>query len=638
LTSSGGTTQASSGASSAQGLTAQNTVNTNASVSVKVAGQNFAPIQVIVNSITQIFNWGVGSATSGDATAAGSGKPASGSGGQVAASGSAQATGAQVQNTVDLRSSASVTVLGDNYNPINIVMNLAANLVNWGAGLANSGDAKASGSGGGGTASSGSATANGLLVLNLVSMWADASVDIEGNNYAPITINITFNTNIDNRGYAGASSGNVAAGSTAAGGGSASAPVPSGTTSSSSNSGTTSRSRSGDALAISNSSNTAIVSSQISSANGSRAIDSTVVGTMLRNLPTGNWSPFVNQAADPGAAPVLIAGADSRSGDSTAIGLRSSVNQTNSQIAACSDPGVSCVATNSETHFVTVKDSPNNAATVDDSGKPGPPGTHSTTAFSGVNVTPTPTPSARSSASNGGADSSSSSSSSSSFSFSSQSSVGPRHTRVVFGSRTFEMPPDGHTVVVDLWDQWPGRRLPPMPNMVRNSPTTHTVTASLGGWPGADELPLPDPQAQPAADDVIPPPRRGTATTTVSRPGMRSGDVAAEADTDEYPPLDVRVFDLYGWPDALAMPLPQQRIPAPVIAADQTSTTVDSTVADSSSPPPPDAGTTPIAMVLGLIGAIAVGAAFTVWRAHILSARLRGLAFLKLVLGVIRIW
>ena len=56
-----------------------------------------------------------------------------------------------------------------------------------------------------------------------------------------------------------------------------------------------------------------------------------------------------------------------------------------------------------------------------------------------------------------------------------------------------ELPANGHIVMVDLWDQWPGRRLPPMPNAFDHQPTKSTVTASLGvDWPGEDELPLPD--------------------------------------------------------------------------------------------------------------------------------------------------
>src|SRR6185369_6398577 len=87
----------------------------------------------------------------------------------------------------------------------------------WGAGFATSGDAQ--GGGGAGGASSGSVSATGLQVFNLVNMWADTSVDIEGNNYAPITVYIRFNTNIENYGAAGAQSGAVASGAAPAGSG-----------------------------------------------------------------------------------------------------------------------------------------------------------------------------------------------------------------------------------------------------------------------------------------------------------------------------------------------------------------------------------------------------------------------------------
>src|SRR5207245_836951 len=168
-------------------------------------GQTSRPIHVTAGAVPRSSYRGVASATSGDGPAG----PGGAGGGvtQPVASGSARATGAQVQSTVDLHSSAAVRVNGDNYNPISIVLNLAANLVNWGAGLARSGNAQA-----GGAASSGAVTASGLQVMNLVGLWADASVDIQGNNYAPIFIRISFITNIENRGVAGASSGNVAAG------------------------------------------------------------------------------------------------------------------------------------------------------------------------------------------------------------------------------------------------------------------------------------------------------------------------------------------------------------------------------------------------------------------------------------------
>lgn len=655
-----GATQASSGAASAQGLVAQNAVNTNADVSVKVAGQNFAPIQVVVNSLTQILNLGVGSATSGDTTASNSAHPSATSSGQTASSGAAQATGAQVQNTIDLRSSASVVVQGDNFNPINIVMTLAANLANWGAGLASSGDAQSSGSGG--SASSGTATANGLLVTNLVNMWASASVDVEGNNYAPITITINFTTNIDNRGYAGASSGNVAAGSlTTAGAAPSSSPAPSGSsnTSASGSAASGGSAHGGDAVAISNSSTASVVSSQISSANGSKSIDTTTIGTMLSNLPTGDWNPFANQPVAPNATPTIVAGLSSRSGDSTAMGLRSVVNQTNSQIAACSDPVVSCVASNTESHSIVVQDSPNNPATTGGGNNnngdttPGPPGTSSNAGCACINATPTPTPSPRTSAN--------SDDNSASRDSGSHSSVGPRRNQTQFSSRTVavaEPPADGHMVIVNLWDQWPGRRLPPMPNLPTTNPATNSVTASLGGWPGADELPLPDPQA--AADDSGSAARGGATTRTLSRPFAPSADVAADSEDEDYPLLDVRQFDVYGWPSAESLPMPSQVVVAAATTAQeqQSDTAIAAMPDDSGATPAGLGGEALLALFALAVTATLVGvrqgriylarrrATFRLSVAHGFARR-RGTfrltrphapAFLRLVLGLLRLW
>ena len=187
--------QATSGPSSAIGLAVQNTVTSNARVSVQVGGQNFAPIQVIVDSVARILNLGVAPPTTGDTTEGPAATPA---------------TGSRIQNTVSLRSTAAVHVVGDNHNPIDIVLNLVANLVNTGVGLAQSGDGQASAAGG--SATGGTATASGLQATNLVNMFASAAVDIDGNNYAPIFVHIFFASIIDNQGSAGSSGGNLAAG------------------------------------------------------------------------------------------------------------------------------------------------------------------------------------------------------------------------------------------------------------------------------------------------------------------------------------------------------------------------------------------------------------------------------------------
>ena len=359
-----GATQAASGAAQADGVVAQNNVQTNANVAVNVGGQNFAPITVIINSITQIFNWGAGSAKSGDAVSNGSTTGATTAGatttGGTAASGSAQATGAQVGNSVALGSSAKVHVAGDN------------------------------------------------LTTRLTHRPLDLAADIDGNNYAPIYIRINFTTNIDNIGYAGASSGNVAAGQPSASGTSSSsasgvAPTTNsgssgGTTSSGSSATTSSVARSGDAVAISNSVDVAAVSSQLANANGGNSVTTAGMAEVLRNLPQGTWNPFVQQTLPDTATPTVVAGMNSSSGNSLAIGLHTSILSTNAQIAACQDAGVTCTAANSDSTSIKMSDLPYNPTTNPDgsargsgSNQPfGPGGTNAVSEFSGVNATPTP--------------------------------------------------------------------------------------------------------------------------------------------------------------------------------------------------------------------------------------------------------
>src|SRR6516162_5355518 len=105
------------------------------------------------------------------------------------------------------------TLVGDNYNPINVVLKFIVNLVNRGSADGQSGDAQSGQSGSGNAfAQSGSVSALGLRALNLVNLWASASVDVDGNNYAPIYVYIGFDTTIYNVGTARAMSGSVRAG------------------------------------------------------------------------------------------------------------------------------------------------------------------------------------------------------------------------------------------------------------------------------------------------------------------------------------------------------------------------------------------------------------------------------------------
>ena len=525
-------------------------MNTTANVAVRVGGQNFAPIQIIVDSVTHIFNLGIASATSGDATA---GAGAAGGGiapGQAASSGSAQATAGQALNTVNLGSSAAVHVTGDNYNPISIVMDLATNLVNWGAAWARSGDAQATGNGSG-AATSGAAAASGMQVMNLVNMWADASVDIDGNNYAPIYVHITFTTNIDNRGVAQASSGNVAAGSPGTTGGSSqsakSKTTGSGQTTASGSVGASSKAQSGNTIAVSNSVVANITSDQLSSANGSKAVAASTIAQMARNLSAMTWDPFVQQHLPADSAPPVQDGLSSSSGDATAAGLQSQVNINNSQLVACKDPKVVCVARNLASLSVVSQDSQTNPATQDDNGNPGHGGVDASSGGAFANATPTPTPTPKTRAGAGASGPSSSSSSSSSSTHRSRSASSSGRTTLAA-----ELPANGHIVVVDLWDQWPGRRLPPMPNALSHKPTVTNVTASLGNWPGADELPLPELSADAAPSPVV---ARGGLSR---RPAAGLQDFSA-GDTEDFPVM--QIADIDPWGPALgleALPMPGQ--------------------------------------------------------------------------------
>ena len=669
----GGATQATSGTSQAQGLVAQNDVQTNANVAVKVGGQNFAPITVVINTITQIFNWGAGSATSGAAVANGTtaGSTTTTSGGATAASGSSQATGAQVSNTVNLSSSAAVHVAGDNYNPINILLNLAANLVNWGVATATSGDAQATGAGG--TATSGAASATGLQAVNLVSLWADASVDIDGNNYAPIFISIQFNTNVANVGYAGSSSGNVAAGQPASAGaaGSGSAPATTsgasgGATSSGSSGGTSSQARGGNAVAVSNSVDATSVSSQLANANGGNSITTTAMAQMLRNLPSGTWDPFVQQNLPDTAAPAVVAGLASSSGNSTAMGLSTTIGATNGQIAACENPGQTCSAANANSLSISMSDLTHNPATRSDgsargsgqgSGGPtngsdtgfGPGGTTAGSGFTGVNATPTPPPSSSTGDNDGGSDASfDDGSGSAGDGTSGGGGGGGVHRNTAFYSTNQvanQLNVDGHIVLVDLFDQWPGRRLPPMPNPLKTSVATSTVDASLAGFPGVDELPLPLPGA-PDGDGASA--TRGSTASASAASGLRrplgpSADQSTGEDGDLYPPLVIQDVDAWSvWPQSEALPMPMQVLPAAGVAASPAVAAPDTTA-----PLPPDNGAMPtpfdLAAFLSML-TVALRVATRHGRAMLavlrswFNQRRRAMILLRLASSMLRLW
>jgi len=383
---------ASSGSAQATGLQAQNVVTTSADVNVKVKGENKGLITVLIETITQIFNFGWAGASSGSAVAANGGSAAaSGSPGPSAvpspvraASGDAQATGAKVDNQIDVSGSASVKVNGDNHNPINIFMDMFAWIGNLGIGWAQSGNAVASGGSGtdpgasGATmARSGSAQAVGLDATNRVNMSASANVDIEGSNYADIYVRVRFYSYIWNEGAAYAGSGSVqstggAAGSGSAAGSLASTPSngPAGTGFSSS------VARSGDATAEGHNSSVQIASAQYANGNGSGSGFDAQLPTIINQLP---------QPRSLGGSPTPASGltlADAvgdvhaQSGNASSFGFQTGDAVLNAQVAHASNPGSDrASATNSFEFSSTMRG--------DSKAESG---------FAGVNATPVPTP------------------------------------------------------------------------------------------------------------------------------------------------------------------------------------------------------------------------------------------------------
>ncbi len=638
-----GNAQAATGAANAQGLVAQNTVNTTAQANVHVGGQNFAPIQVVIDAVTYIFNGGSASAASGTAVA-GSGAgaaQASGAAATPASSGAAEATGAQVTNKVDLRSTASVHVTGNNYNPINLILNMAVQLVSQGMGVARSGDAQAGMGANGAGANSGSAHATGLQVLNLVNLFATANVDVDGNNYAPISVYINFNTNIQNEGravavsgaaHAGSGAGTGSGGSGSSGAGSSSgggSPQSSGSgsgsaTSSGSGSGSIGAA-SGAAIAVSHSDNVTINSAQVANANGSGH----------PNLPAASSSapaPLLNQGWDPqtgrpisssGTTPLSIPGLNSLSGDAIGTGMSTTVVENNVQITRCADPGVSCTATNNAAVAVVQHDTrsappaggPNDgsgSAPGSDSSSNQPMGVSAGSGSAFVDATPTPKTKPASNGSGYG-DASQGQSTNSRNSGGGNGGgggggSGSDGSGIDYAARIY-----GHTVNVNPWDRLPGRRLPPMPRQKRRAPATG-LTVRVGqqtGWPGVEELPLPDQDTGQVAAEVpmqdAAPATSGATRSVTGGSSSARGDsgrapsaVAAQAG-DDLPPLPLVDVDPWSqFPGAERLPMPNQAARATLASAP---TQADGAAQDGAglASQPPAGPSAPAANFLGIL-------------------------------------
>jgi hypothetical protein len=492
-------TQASSGPVEVVGLVAQNVVNTIGNILVTVGGQNRGRIQVIIESITEIFNGGNASGRSGDATASGGqGAPAIGAPGgsaasvsgaqggstasvsgaqggpaQIATSGNAEAKGAQVSNDVDLRASAAVKISGDNRNPITVFLDLFAFLTNQGSGSATSGDAylvgQSSPSGRGSGASSGGAKATGLEVQNRVNMTASAIVEIEGSNYADIYAHIRFHTRIQNKGQATAMSGNARAagvlapvtaagpGQPAAAGSQASAPSTSSNAASADNGSGSTAVRSGEAVALGNVSSSTLSSFQYAGANAGGAAVDAVVASMGALPPVHAGAPQPSTLLPRSPTPVApSANTVSQSGNATSAGWETTTDALNLQVAVCSNAGQTACSASNLASLSEVVHSDSKA----ESGFAGVNITP-TPSHAAVNVTPTPSPAA---------------------------TLMPTATMTAIPTPTFSptptaspLPVFGMLVNVNLPSLWPGFERLPMPGLRLRKPAASVALAQPFG-------------------------------------------------------------------------------------------------------------------------------------------------------------
>jgi hypothetical protein len=562
---------------------ANTTVTTDAAVSVSVVGRNFAPIRVLIEAFTSIANWGSASSTSGSATAGG--EPAGGSvgvntlSGGPASSGDAQATGAQVRTQTNLASSASVRVLGDNHSPINIILTLAANFLNWGIGDASSGSAQSDGgadqTAGALRAWSGTARATGLQVENNINLKADASVAIGGDNYAPLFIWIRFNSAVDDRGWAKASTGSVQTGGTASGSGSGPAK-------------STAASQSGPAKSIGDTLRVTATSQQSANANGignTRATNPSVQSAAALTVtssgaarPSSGGLPTTHRSLDlPGASVAA-------SGPALSGGMDATVDEQNSQTSACAALESVCISANAAGLFVVAEPaSPVEPAvpalpSAAGGGGPHPGGGAGATGGTGGA---------------GGVGGTSGTGGSNASQPSAGSTGSSHHNNLTAGS------PTGITVGVDPWTDFPVRRLPPLPKQTARAASGLTVSQDLWATsPGTELLPPPAPRPARTTElaDAQPPETAGVRTTALVPgavvPGGQTGPAApvgVEVPKVEPPLAFVDVAPWAMWPLPIGVPTPAQAERATPTEVPTSSTELlpaDQAIAELSPPEP----------------------------------------------------
>jgi hypothetical protein len=170
---------------SARGLDASNNVRQQASGTVRVAGSNFAPINVAVEIVTRVVDLGTAlvngiGRTIGDTVAA--------------------VTGGASNQRATLDQNTTVTVMGDNRTPIDVFVDYVVRLFASGRATATAGRDGST---------DGRASALGMWAQNSVDLSARVLVDVRGSNYAPIRLHVRLVTEIEDRGSAEASAGSA---------------------------------------------------------------------------------------------------------------------------------------------------------------------------------------------------------------------------------------------------------------------------------------------------------------------------------------------------------------------------------------------------------------------------------------------
>ena len=677
----GSVTNAASGAASAVGVSAHNLVTTSANVNVQVAGQNFAPITVMIQMLTNILNHGVASATSGTAAATGTQLvgPAGANVGTVrqpiaaganATSGNASALGSSVTNQASLASSAVVHVAGNNYDPINLFLGMFITLTNWGFGSATSGSAQTiSGQGvasvNAAGATTGSASAIGLQAMNDVDLQANAQVQIDGSNFAPITVWVEMQTTIDNTGQAAAQSGDsLAVGHTdprASGTGTSSAAPETGATGAAPGTGAPAASaRPATATPTPLPAAGVRLSGSVEMSSPSGAHGSSLLRAST-NVDQAA-APPAQAVAQPNAAPAAVAapGIHAWSGDAACLGTSTELAAANrqlSQVASQGGPGRG--PSNASLYAISTQHDVSCQA-----------------GFAGANATPTPRPTPTPAPDTNRANRASLANdrtqpllqpSAHPADDTSARTTGPtRHTGSSGSPKSHSTIQSnglfGSIVGIALEDAWPSPDGPLMPvqtrRVIRGAASGGEVGRSANGFGQADDVPLPNqiiPGGPPLPDQqIIARATRGAAPS--SRPPARRGssaamseamaeDSVAQPETEDQPAPDSPQTGVLGifvplgptadWPQAEPVPVPEL-----VIRPHADS------VADGALP------VDPLAAAVAALGAVVLAASTArerrarVWLQKIrrtgaalaATVKLHARAVARIGLGVLRIW